>query len=214
MLSRKKRVAFGEPKTHSEHWIYSSRFVVLLGFSVAASVDAVWRVDHNRPRLPYRESVSSMTPRHLSSLGSRMNHDDVMVRQCRSRLARIAAGVCDLVFVGSLDAFVLLLTTGLAGLNRFESLPIAPFFTFLLLLNTDYVVVPTVVGEQTKGKMIFSLRVVDRNGGLVSLGAALVRLSYTMISLGLFGFCVLWMFMDTECCAWHDRLSGTRVVTA
>ena len=93
MLSRKKRVAFGEPKTHSEHWIYSSRFVVLLGFSVAASVDAVWRVDHNRPRLPYRESVSSMTPRHLSSLGSRMNHDDVMVRQCRSRLARIAAGV-------------------------------------------------------------------------------------------------------------------------
>ena len=39
-----------------------------------------------------------MTPRHLSSLGSRMNHDDVMVRQCRSRLARIAAGGCDLLF--------------------------------------------------------------------------------------------------------------------
>ena len=121
-----------------------------------------------------------------------------------------------MVFVGSLDTFVVLLTLGLAGLNRLsiESLPIAPFFTFLLLLNTGYVVVPTVVGGQTIGKMIFRLRVVDRNGGLVSLGAALVSLSYTMISLGLFGFGVLWMFMDTECCTWHDRISGTRVVTA
>ena len=152
-----------------------------------------------------------MTPRHLSSLGSRMNHDDVMVRQCRSRLARMAAGVCDLVFVGSLDTFVVLLTLGLAGLNL---LSIAPFLMFLLLLNTGYVVVPAVVGGQTIGKMIFRLRVVDRNGGPVLFGASLVRLFYTMISLGLFGFGVLWMFMDAECCAWHDRLSGTRVVAA
>ena len=157
-----------------------------------------------------------MTPRHLSSLGSRMNHDDVMVRQCRSRLARMAAGVCDLVFVGSLDTFVVLLTLGLAGVNRLtiESLPIAPFLAFLLLLNTGYVVVSTVVGGQTIGKMIFRLRVVDRNGGLVSLEASLVRLFYTMISLGLFEVGVLWMFIDAECCAWQDRLSGTRVVTA
>ena len=62
--------------------------------------------------------------------------------------------------------------------------------------------------------MIFRLRVVDRNGGLVSLEASLVRLFYTMISLGLFEVGVLWMFIDAECCAWQDRLSGTRVVTA
>ena len=62
--------------------------------------------------------------------------------------------------------------------------------------------------------MIFRLRVVDRNGGLVSLGASLVRLFYAMISLGLLVFGVLWMCIDAECCAWHDRLSGTRVMTA
>ena len=60
----------------------------------------------------------------------------------------MAAGVCDLVFVGSLDTFVVLLTFGLDGVNRLsvESLSIAPFITFLLLLNTGYVVFQTVVG--------------------------------------------------------------------
>ena len=95
-----------------------------------------------------------------------------------------------------------------------ESLPVAPFFTFLLLFDAGYVVVPAVVGAQTIGKMIFRLQVVGRNGGLVSLEASLVRLFYTMISSGLFGVGILWTFIDPECCAWHDRLSGTRVVAA
>ena len=60
----------------------------------------------------------------------------------------MAAGSCNLVLVGSLDTFVVLLTLGLDGVNRLsvESLSLAPFITFLLLLNTGYVGFPTVVG--------------------------------------------------------------------
>ena len=70
----------------------------------------------------------------------------------------------------------------------------------------------TVVEGQTIGKMVFGLRVIGRNGGLVSIGASFVSVLHTMISLGLFGVGVLWMFINKKGCTWYDRLSDNRVV--
>jgi len=143
-----------------------------------------------------------------------MDSDDKVTRRYGEPWTRIVAGICDLALVASLDIVVVLLTLRLAGVDQsaIDLLQAAPLLAFLLLLNAGYVVVLTVVGGQTFGKMAFGLRVVDCRGCRVTTGAAVARVVYTLFSLGLFAFGVLWMFVDGERCAWHDRLSGTRVV--
>ena len=143
-----------------------------------------------------------------------MDSDDKVTRRYGEPWTRIVAGICDLALVASLDIVVVLLTLRLAGVDRsaIDLLQAAPLLAFLLLLNAGYVVVLTVAGGQTFGKMAFGLRVVDCRGCRVTTGAAVARVVCTLFSLGLFAFGVLWMFVDGERCAWHDRLSGTRVV--
>ena len=197
-----------------EHWGCPLEGAVSFCLADSPSVDAVWRVAHNQPRLLYRESVRSVTPAPSCEFNRPMDSDDRVTRRYGKPWARIAAGICDVALVASLDIVVVLLTLRLAGVDRsaIDLLPAAPLLAFLLLLKAGYVVVLTVVGGQTFGKMAFGLRVVNCRGCRVSTGAAVARGVYALISLGLLPFGVLWMFVDGERCAWHDRLSGTRVV--
>ena len=129
-------------------------------------------------------------------------------------LVRLAAGVLDTVLLASLDAVVIVLTLRMAELDlqSLDTLPAAPLAGFLILLNGGYVVVLTLVGGQTFGKMVCRVRVVNRAGHPVTTSVALVRaLGYLMSVLPL-GLGVVWMFFDTERCALHDRLAGTRVL--
>jgi uncharacterized RDD family membrane protein YckC len=109
---------------------------------------------------------------------------------------------------------VIVLTLRLAELDlqSLDTLPAAPLAGFLLLLNGGYVVVLTLVGGQTFGKMVCKVRVVNRAGRPVTTSVALVRaLGYLMSVLPL-GLGVVWMFFDTERRALHDRLAGTCVL--
>ena len=127
---------------------------------------------------------------------------------------RLVAGLIDTVLMASLDAVVVVLTLRLAELDlqSLDSLPVAPLAGFLILLNGGYVVVLTVVRGQTFGKMICGVRVVDRAGCPVTTSVAVVRALGSVASVLPLGLGVIWMFLDTDRRALHDRLAGTRVV--
>ena len=129
-------------------------------------------------------------------------------------LARLAAGLFDAALLASLDAVVIVLTLRLAGLNlqAVGELPVAPLAAFLVLLDAGYVVVLTFAGGQTFGKMAFGMRVVDRAGRPVTTSVALVRSLGYLVSVLPLGLGVVWMFVDTDRRALHDRLAGTRVL--
>ena len=65
---------------------------------------------------------------------------------------------------------------------------------------------------QTLGKRVLGLRLVSRDGGRVPLARAIARCGgYVLSALPLYlGF--VWVLFDPDRCAWHDRLTGTRVV--
>ncbi len=129
-------------------------------------------------------------------------------------LVRLAAGLLDTVLLASLDAVVIVLTLRLGELDlqSLDTLPVAPLAGFLILLNGGYVVVLTLAGGQTLGKMAFGVRVVDRVGCPVTTSIAVVRALGYLVSVLPLGLGVVWMFLDTDRRAWHDRLAGTRVL--
>ena len=127
---------------------------------------------------------------------------------------RLAAGLLDTVLLAVLDAVVIVLTLRLAELDlqSLGVLPVPPLAAFLILLNGGYVVILTLAGGQTFGKMVFGVRVVDRAGRPVTASVALVRALGYLVSVLPFGLGVVWMFFDAERRALHDRLAGTRVL--
>lgn len=64
----------------------------------------------------------------------------------------------------------------------------------------------------TTGMVAWRLRVESRDGGLPSLRQATVRFLAAIVSFAAFGLGFLWSLWDREGLAWHDRLSGTRLV--
>ena len=129
-------------------------------------------------------------------------------------MARLAAGLFDAVLLGSLDAVVIMLTLRLTGfdLQSLSAPSVGPLVAFLTLLNGGYVVVLTLAGGQTFGKMAFGLRVVDRAGRPVTTSVALVRALGYLVSVLPLGLGLVWMFFDTKQRALHDRLAGTCVL--
>ena len=129
-------------------------------------------------------------------------------------MARLAAGLFDTVLLASLDAVVVMLTLRLTGLDlqSLSTLPAGPLVAFLALLDAGYVVVLTVAGGQTFGKMAFGVRVVDPAGRPVTISVALVRALGYLVSVLPLGLGLVLMFFDTQRRALHDRLAGTRVL--
>jgi uncharacterized RDD family membrane protein YckC len=67
-------------------------------------------------------------------------------------------------------------------------------------------------GGQTLGMRAWALRLRTMNGDPVSWKHAVLRLAAACLSAGLIGLGYLWITIDPEGLAWHDRLSRTRVV--
>ena len=131
-------------------------------------------------------------------------------------MARLAAGLFDAGLLAVLDAVVIVLTLRLAGLDlpSVGELPIPPLTAFLILLDAGYVIVLTAAGGQTFGKMLLGIRVVDRAGAPVTVSAVLVRSIGCLVAVLPLGVGIVWMFLDPERRAPHDRLAGTRVLLA
>jgi len=67
-------------------------------------------------------------------------------------------------------------------------------------------------GGQTLGMRAWRLKLVSASGGPVSWSQAVWRFAAAIPSVGLLGIGLLWVLIDRERCAVHDRLSGTRLV--
>jgi uncharacterized RDD family membrane protein YckC len=67
-------------------------------------------------------------------------------------------------------------------------------------------------GGQTLGMSAWRLRLVRADGGKPRLADALLRLACAAVALAPLGLGLLWMLIDRDGLAWHDRWSRTRLV--
>ena len=112
------------------------------------------------------------------------------------------------------DLAIVYFTLRIAGLSMadWRLLPPIPLIVFVLLLKFAYFCAFTAVGGQTIGKMALGLRVVGEDGGSLDGTAAARRAVAGLASAGFFGLGFLPALYGPERRAFHDRLTGTRVV--
>lgn len=67
-------------------------------------------------------------------------------------------------------------------------------------------------GGQTLGMRAWRLKLLDTRGAPVGWRHALIRYAGAWLSLLPAGLGYLWVWLDPQHQAWHDRLSGTRLV--
>lgn len=67
-------------------------------------------------------------------------------------------------------------------------------------------------GGQTLGMRAWRLKLLDADGAPVNWRRALLRFGAALLSLLALGLGYLWIWFDRDHLAWHDRLSGTRLV--
>jgi uncharacterized RDD family membrane protein YckC len=137
---------------------------------------------------------------------------------------RLLSGAIDVAILGAINYAVVYLTLRVLGLpiESARILPPVPLVAFLLLLNGGYLVIFTVAGGQTIGKMIAKLRVIASSDGeddaeiepRVTAKAAVVRAGAWLASLAPAGLGFASVLFDADGRALHDRAAGTRVVKA
>jgi resuscitation-promoting factor RpfA len=130
-------------------------------------------------------------------------------------LARLIAMLIDLVVLASIDAAVLYLTLGIAGLavDHVTRVPPIPFVAFLLILNGGYLIGFTAASGQTIGKMATGIRVIGDDGQRVDVAGAVLRAAGCLLTLLTAGLGYLPAFFSIEGRAVQDRVAGTRVVS-
>lgn len=124
---------------------------------------------------------------------------------------RLAALVYDLMLLGALLFMFTLAVFVMRGGRA-----VAPgTLWFQLCLAAIIVLFFTwfwVHGGQTLGMKAWRLRVVGRDGGPVGWRAALARFAAGVLAALPAGLGLWWAAFDRDRRAWHDRLSGTRLV--
>jgi uncharacterized RDD family membrane protein YckC len=125
-------------------------------------------------------------------------------------LKRLAALFYDSLLVIAL----LMLATALAFWLKGGPVPAHSLFfrLYLLFVGGLFFVGFWVTGGQTLGMQTWRLRVQRSDGRPLGFWQALWRFVLAVPLVGCFGIGLLWMFIDREHLALHDRLSGSRVV--
>jgi len=126
---------------------------------------------------------------------------------------RLAAAVYDLLVVVA----ILMVLTGLVLAARAGS-PFDPrsvWFRGLLIVGWwAYFAWSWTHGGQTLGMRAWRLDLVRRDGAAVSLWQATLRFAGAWLSVAAAGLGFLWVLVDRERLAWHDRFSGTELAFA
>lgn len=117
------------------------------------------------------------------------------------------------------DGLLLVAIFMLAGLLALtvtggEAVPSGSFWfqAYLLLIAMLFLCGFWINGGQTLGLRSWRLRVESADGGPVDARQALLRFAAAFLALAPAGLGLFWLVIDPERRAWHDRLSGTRVV--
>ncbi|MGB1110319.1 MAG: RDD family protein [Gammaproteobacteria bacterium] len=87
-----------------------------------------------------------------------------------------------------------------------------PFMTaFVLLVSLLFFGWFWTHGGQTLGMQTWRVKIESADGGPVSLKQAVIHFAASLLSWSALGLGFLWILLDSEKCAWHDRLAGTRL---
>lgn len=86
------------------------------------------------------------------------------------------------------------------------------FRLYLLAVIGGYFVFFWAYAGQTLGMRAWRMKAVCADGGPMGTGDALLRLLWATLSLAPAGIGLLWVLFDRDGLAWHDRVSGTRLV--
>lgn len=105
-------------------------------------------------------------------------------------------------------AAIPLLFTGGTGSSGWN-----PFMTLLLVTVSFFFFAGFWTrGGRTVGMLAWQIRLERVDGGPVTTRDALVRFLAAMVSWLALGLGFLWALFDADKAAWHDRLSGTRLI--
>jgi uncharacterized RDD family membrane protein YckC len=86
------------------------------------------------------------------------------------------------------------------------------FRAYLFLVCFLYFAIPWLRGGQTLGMKTWRIRVERADGAPLRPPDALMRFVVSLASAAVLGLGFLWILLDPERRAWHDRAAGTRVV--
>lgn len=126
-------------------------------------------------------------------------------------LRRLAAALYDSLLVLALLIIPTLLVMAFRG---GEPIPPGDILYQLLLIVTTaaFFMWFWTHGGQTLGMRAWRLRVERQSGESVTAKIALVRFAVGVLSIAALGLGMLWILIDPNRLAWHDRAAGTRVV--
>jgi len=124
---------------------------------------------------------------------------------------RLAASVYDLLLLAGLWMLAGLAVLSLRG---GEAVPPGTYWfqALLLALTAIFYIGFWARGGQTLGMRSWRLRAERQDGRPLSLAAASLRFLACLLSLAPAGLGLLWILVDADKLAWHDRLSDSRVV--
>jgi uncharacterized RDD family membrane protein YckC len=127
---------------------------------------------------------------------------------------RLQAGLIDVALLGSVNLIVVYLTARVAGVAvaTVSTMTAGPLFVFLGLIDFGYLMAFLAITGQTIGLMAAGLRIVDAGGQPLTPARSAARSAASMLAAFTAGLLLATVLLDDEARAWHDRLTGTRVV--
>lgn len=88
-----------------------------------------------------------------------------------------------------------------------------PFYlAYLFCVMAGFHILFWMRGGQTLGMRAWRLRVVRNDGTALNFKDALLRYLAAILSGAVFGLGFLWVLVDRDGLAWHDRISRTRLI--
>ena len=118
-----------------------------------------------------------------------------------------------MVYDALVRAAVLMIAGGLwVAAHRAAAPPGDPWFRLYLAAVTALFFSAVWTRGETLGLRAWKLRLVGPDGRPPGWGRALLRCAAAILSWLPLGLGFLWVLVDRERLAWHDRLSGTRLV--
>ena len=150
---------------------------------------------------------------------SQRNTVEMVQAQTPSLLRRLGAVLYDSLLVGALlllaMALVVVSLGSLLGWENFDPGRLRGhplYFAYLCCVPLLFFVWFWTHGGQTLGMRVWRMRVVTADGRPLALRQAVLRLASALLSWATLGLGFLWVLVDPQQLAWHDRLSGTRLV--
>jgi len=120
------------------------------------------------------------------------------------------------IFYDSLLLFAILYIATLPLLMLTHGRAIEPgnlyFLPYLLLVSFVFLGWFWTHGGQTLGMRAWRMRVQQPGGGNITWSQALLRFAAAILSWAAGGLGFLWILVDRDRMAWHDRLSRTEVI--